>query len=201
LKIDTAEFVLSAVSPRQFLRDDRPQVIFAGRSNVGKSSLLNRLLKRKGLARISSTPGRTRAVNYFLINERFYFVDLPGYGYAKASKQDRQVWAELVDSYCRAALPRGQVILLVDSKVGATDLDVDGFHYLESFGGEVVVAPTKSDRLSGNKRRASLEGIQRKLGIDERTTVIPVSARSGEGLNALWRAIELHLRSSKERTA
>ena len=176
-------------------------MVFAGRSNVGKSSLLNRLLGRKGLARISSTPGRTRAVNYFLVNGRFYFVDLPGYGYAKASKQDRQSWAELVDSYCRAALPGAQVVLLVDSKVGATDLDIEGIEYLSGFGGDVLVAATKSDRLSRNKQRASIESIRRRLGAGDGVKIIPVSAHSGEGLSELWRAIELHLRSPKERTA
>jgi len=93
------------------VRDGRPEVLFAGRSNVGKSSLLNRLLGRKGLARTSSTPGRTRAVNYFLVNGRFYFVDLPGYGYAKAARTERRAWGALVDRYLQQALPGSQVVL------------------------------------------------------------------------------------------
>ena len=92
MKIDTAEFERSAQSPKQFLRDGLPEVAFAGRSNVGKSSLLNRLLKRKALARTSRTPGRTQAVNYFLVNRRLHFVDLPGYGFAKAARSERQRW-------------------------------------------------------------------------------------------------------------
>lgn len=140
-------------------------------------------------------------MNYFLINERFYFVDLPGYGYAKASKADRQSWAELIDSYCIEALPKAQVVQLIDMKVGATDLDIDGFEYLSGFGGEVLVVATKSDRLPRGKHRKALEEIRRRLGAGETTTIMPVSARSGEGLNTLWGAIELYLRSVKERTA
>jgi len=102
VKVESAEFVKSARASGDFVRDGRPEIAFVGRSNVGKSSLLNRLLGRKGLARVSSTPGRTRLVNYFLINRRFWFVDLPGYGYAKAGKDERREWAALADSYFRA---------------------------------------------------------------------------------------------------
>lgn len=195
MKIDSAEFVLSAMSRQQFLRDGRPQVAFAGRSNVGKSSLLNRLLGRKGLARISKTPGRTRAVNYFLVNERFYFVDLPGYGYAKAGKKDREAWAKLIDAYCSTALDSSLSVLLVDSKVGATELDEQALEYLKGFGGRIVVAATKIDRLSGNQRRASLRGIRQALELGEETNLIPVSARAGDGIKELWHSIELHVQS------
>ncbi|MGH9361388.1 MAG: ribosome biogenesis GTP-binding protein YihA/YsxC, partial [Thermoanaerobaculia bacterium] len=122
MRVASAEYVRSAHEDADFVRDGRPEVLFAGRSNVGKSSLLNRLLGRKGLARTSSTPGRTRAVNYFLVNGRFYFVDLPGYGYAKAARVERRAWGALVDRYLRRALPGSQVVLLVDGKVGATEL-------------------------------------------------------------------------------
>lgn len=195
MKIDTAEFIRSAPSSRELLNDGRPEVAFVGRSNVGKSSLLNRLLGRKGLARISSTPGRTRAANYFLVNRRFYFVDLPGYGYAKAGLKDRQAWAAAVDAYCRASLPGALVVLLVDSKVGATKLDVEAWSYLQAFGAEIVVVATKSDRLSSNRRRSALDAIRRTLQLGDDVKVIPVSARSGDGIKELWREIDLHLRS------
>ena len=201
VKIDTADFVRSALSKRQFLKDGKPQVAFAGRSNVGKSSLLNRLLGRKGLARISKTPGRTRAVNYFLVNGRVYFVDLPGYGYAKAGKKDRAAWAKLIDAYCASALRDGLVVLLVDSKVGATELDCQAFEYLSGFGGEVVVVATKTDRLSGNRRGAALRGIRETLELGEETDLIPVSAKSGAGVKELWHCIELHVQSAKKRMA
>lgn len=189
LKIVSAEFIRSAVASQQFLRDGRPQVAFVGRSNVGKSSLMNRLLKRKGLARTSGTPGRTRAVNYFLINGKFYFVDLPGYGYAKAGWKDRQSWADLMDQYFRAALPAAQILQLVDSKVGATRLDEEGYEYLKSFGATITVAATKIDRLPRGRRPAALAEIRRALQLDETVKTVAVSARDGDGIQELWREI------------
>jgi GTP-binding protein len=189
LKIDTAEFVASVHEAGAFIADGRPEAAFAGRSNVGKSSLLNRLLGRKALARTGSTPGRTRAVNYFLINRRFWFVDLPGYGYAKAGRDDRRRWAELVDRYLRQALPRAQVVLLVDAAVGATESDVQAHQYLASFGAHLTVAATKIDRIGRGKRAAALAGIRRELGLEEQPGPVAVSARTGEGIGALWSAL------------
>ncbi|MCH9652074.1 MAG: ribosome biogenesis GTP-binding protein YihA/YsxC [Deltaproteobacteria bacterium] len=194
LKIEAVEFMRSAMSPRDFPRDGLPQVAFVGRSNVGKSSLLNRLLGRKGLARISSTPGRTRAVNLFQVNRNCYFVDLPGYGYAKAGKKDRQAWAELVDDYCQAALSSAMVVHLVDTKVGATDLDVEAFEYLASFDPRIVVVATKSDRLSRGKVLTALKGINLRLSLQEDEKAIAVSAKTGNGMNELWREIDRYLR-------
>ncbi|MEL7062036.1 MAG: ribosome biogenesis GTP-binding protein YihA/YsxC, partial [Acidobacteriota bacterium] len=133
MKIHTAELEISAHRRDQFRRDGLSEVAFVGRSNVGKSSLMNRLLGRKKLARTSSTPGRTQAINYFLVNQRFYFVDLPGYGFAKASRGDRERWAALMDDYFRGATDRRVLLLqLIDAKVGATPLDAQGFEYFES---------------------------------------------------------------------
>lgn len=184
----------SAMSTRDFPRDGLPQVAFVGRSNVGKSSLLNRLLGRKGLARISSTPGRTRAVNLFQVNRNCYFVDLPGYGYAKAGKKHRQAWAELVEDYCQAALSTAMVVHLVDARVGATDLDVEAFEYLASFDPHIAVVATKSDCLSQGKVLTALKGINLRLGLQEDEKAIAVSARTGNGMNELWREIDRYLR-------
>ena len=196
VKVDSAEFVRSAHRSEDFVRDGRPEVAFAGRSNVGKSSLMNRLLGRKNLARVSSTPGRTRAVNYFLVNGRLWFVDLPGYGYAKAGREDRRQWAELVDRYLKVALPRARVVLLVDAKVGATPLDAQAFRYLTGLGAPVTVAATKADRVPAGKRKAALRGIREALLAEGETEeagegleVIPVSAVTGEGLKQLWAAV------------
>lgn len=192
MKIVDAEFIQSAVSPEGFLRDGR-EVAFAGRSNVGKSSLLNRLLGRSGLARISSTPGRTQAVNYFRVNRRFYFVDLPGYGYARAGKQARQGWAELIERYLRQAAARVEVVLLVDGKVGATALDAGAYDYLAGLGLKIVVAATKMDQLPRGRWNSGLEAVRRKLGAAHETAIIPFSAKTGEGARELWREIEAHL--------
>ena len=193
-RIDSAEFIRSAHGSEGFLRDGRPELAFVGRSNVGKSSLMNRLLGRKNLARTSSTPGRTRAVNYFLVNGRFYFVDLPGYGYAKAGREDRKQWAELVDRYMQAS-PR-RVILLIDAKVGATPLDVDAYRYLTSLGSPITVVATKVDQLAKSRRSAALAGIRKTLELAAETALIPVSAESGEGIKQLWSELSLHLESS-----
>lgn len=193
MRIETTRFVRSAVGEKDFLDDARPQIAFAGRSNVGKSTLLNRLLGRKALARISSKPGKTRAVNYFLINSRFYFVDLPGFGYAKVSKQERREWAILMESYFRRSLTQAQVVQLVDAKVGATPLDVQATEYLRDLGAEPIVVATKIDRISRNRRRASLDGIHRDLELGEARRPIPFSGVTGEGAKELWQEIESFL--------
>jgi len=196
VKIETAEFVRSAHVSTDFMRDGRPEVAFVGRSNVGKSSLMNRLLGRQGLAKTSSTPGRTRAVNYFLINRRFWFVDLPGYGYAKAAKDDRREWAALVESYLKDALPRLWLVQLVDGKVGATPLDVQATGYLSGLGASLVVAATKIDRVPRGRRAAVLRAMRGTLGLSDSISLIPVSAHSGEGMKELWGAVAPHLTSS-----
>jgi len=192
----TAEFIRSAHRKEDLLRDGRPEILFVGRSNVGKSSLLNRLLGKRGLARTSSTPGRTRAVNYFLVNDRCYFVDLPGYGYAKAGKDERREWAELVDGYVREVVGRARVVLLVDGKVGATPLDVEALRYLRSLGAGVTVVATKMDRVPAGKRAKAVSEIRRTLSLDGDDDLIAVSAETGEGMKELWSTILLHLEAS-----
>ncbi|HEX4956007.1 MAG TPA: ribosome biogenesis GTP-binding protein YihA/YsxC [Thermoanaerobaculia bacterium] len=195
MRVDSAELACSAHRQEDFRRDDLPQIAFIGRSNVGKSSLLNALLGRKGLARTSSTPGRTRMVNFFLVNRRCYFVDLPGYGYAKAGKQERQQWGELVDRYFRhEAQPerreRARVIQLIDAKVGATPLDRDAGEYLASFELSRLVVATKIDRIGRGQRVRALDGIREALGLPEDEMPVAVSAETGEGLKEVWRAVE-----------
>jgi len=193
LRVETAEFARAAHQSGDFPRDGRPEIAFAGRSNVGKSSLMNRLLGRKGLARTSSTPGRTQAVHYYAVNRRFYFVDLPGYGYAKAGKEDRRRWGALVDGYLQQALPRAQVILLVDGKVGATVLDEQAYQYLLTLGAEPIVAVTKIDRVTRSRRSAVLKSVRDTLNLGESVPVIAVSAESGEGTQELWGEMTRHL--------
>lgn len=200
MKVESAEFVKSAHGSGDFVRDGRPEIAFVGRSNVGKSSLLNRLLGRQGLAKVSSTPGRTRAVNYFLVNRRFYFVDLPGYGYAKAGREERREWANLADRYFRTVLSRESqqalVVMLVDGKVGATPLDVQAYEYLRSLGVDVVVVATKADRVARGRRAAMAKAIRATLELDATTPLLPVSAHSGEGMKEIWSAMAPHLQTS-----
>jgi len=198
VKVESAEFVKSARASGDFVRDGRPEIAFVGRSNVGKSSLLNRLLGRKGLARVSSTPGRTRLVNYFLVNRRFWFVDLPGYGYAKAGKDERREWAALADSYFRDNSSRPLVVMLVDGKIGATPLDAQAYEYLASLGVQLAVVATKVDRLPRGKRAAMERGVREALGLEGDLPLIPVSAHSGEGMQELWSAVARHLEQSAQ---
>jgi GTP-binding protein len=194
LKIESAEFCLSAHSVGDFPRDELPEVAFLGRSNVGKSSLLNRLLGRRGLARISSTPGRTQAINYFRVNRRSYFVDLPGYGYARASRTDREAWGKVVEKYLRFSADRLLGVLLVDGNVGATASDIEAHAYLTAEGVQTVVVATKMDRVTRGRWRAVLAEVRATLKL--KTTEIPVlgvSAKTGDGIQDLWRHLDAHV--------
>lgn len=197
MKIDTADFERSVQSPKQFFRDGIPEIAFAGRSNVGKSTLLNHLLKRKGLARTSRTPGRTQAINYFLINRRLRFVDLPGFGYAKASKVARQRWAELMEVYLRRTVDTAEaerqapvlLVQLIDGKVGATDLDFEAHHYFSSLELPSMKVATKIDKVPRSKRVRNLKSIRQRLELPDSVELISFSAVSGEGVGQLWRGI------------
>ena len=198
MKVEQARFVKSAVGKADLIRDSRQQIAFVGRSNVGKSSLLNRIVNRKALAKTSSSPGKTRAVNYFSVDDSFYLVDLPGYGYAKASKTDREAWAKLMDIYFESTHPRPQIFQLVDSKVGATPLDVQAIEYFRSLAETPTVVATKIDRLPRSKRSQQLKQIRQALSLAEPTRLIPFSARTGEGVKDLWREIHAQLRVAAE---
>ena len=188
-KIQSAEFVRSAHEGSDFLRDGRPEVAFVGRSNVGKSSLLNALLGRRGLARTSSTPGRTQAVNYFLVNDRLWFVDLPGYGYAKASKESRKRWGRAVEEYFEQALPRAVVVMLIDAKVAGTPLDAGAWSYFIEREALPIAVATKIDKVPRGRRQQVIAELRRRVGIPAEHPVIGFSAETGEGLKELWREI------------
>jgi len=187
----------TAFTAADLVQDERPQIAFVGRSNVGKSSLLNRLLRRKGLARTSSTPGRTRSINFFLIDERFFFVDLPGYGYAKVAKGERSKWAKLIDAYFERALPRTLVVLLVDAKVGPTPLDQQAYAYFRERRVDPVVVATKIDRVPRGKRSAAMKQLKVVLGNPEEMEPIPFSASTGEGSQDLWDVLNRHVKAGR----
>jgi GTP-binding protein len=203
MKVESADFLLTAMSQEQFRRDGLPEVAFVGRSNVGKSSLLNTLLQRKGLARTSSTPGRTQAVNYFLVNRRFYFVDLPGFGYAKASKTDRQAWADLVETYLSFQAEKAErrlgIVQLVDGKVGATELDLQAHQYFRSLGIEPSIVATKIDKVNRGQRARRLVEIRQQLTLPDDADIYAVSAETGEGVQPLWKGIMAFLGETAEK--
>jgi len=188
MKFRSAQFAGASADAESFLGDGRPEVAFAGRSNVGKSSLLNRLLGAK-LARTSSTPGRTQTVNWFRVEDRFWLVDLPGYGYAKVSRTAREAWAKTVASYFARPHDRRLVIQLVDAKVGATALDRDATEYFESLAVPSVVVATKIDRLKRGERARRMQEIRSDLGLATEDELLAVSADTGEGVRELWKRI------------
>jgi GTP-binding protein len=190
MKITSAKFVASATTPASFVKDHRKEIAFMGRSNVGKSSLLNSLLGVKGLARTSSTPGRTQAINFFLINEQFYFVDLPGYGYAKVSQTERQAWGRLIEKYLAQREQLVLSILIVDARHAPSPLDLQMKSWLQHFGLPYLVVSTKNDKLSATERRASQQRAITALATER---IIPYSAVTRAGATQLWGAIRASL--------
>ncbi len=194
------ELAATAHDPRQFPRDRLPEVAFVGRSNVGKSSLLNTMLLRhrkrvrgavrKKLAKTSQTPGRTRSINFFRINRKLYFVDLPGYGYARVRRTEQDRWKLLAEGYLVAREPLRLVVLLVDIRRGPTVLDRRMAEWLEFHEQPFCVAATKSDKLKQGARLRSARSIEESFA-----PPIPFSAVSGEGVKQLWRVIDSALAS------
>ncbi|HKC61996.1 MAG TPA: ribosome biogenesis GTP-binding protein YihA/YsxC [Pyrinomonadaceae bacterium] len=187
MKIVSAEFIKSAFDEKDWPRDERLEVAFLGRSNVGKSSLINSLLGVRGLARTSSTPGRTQSLNFFLINNRFRFVDLPGYGYARVPKIIRSGWGDLVTNYLAKRNGLVLSIQIVDSRHEPTTLDLQLNEWLAAHAKPRVVVATKSDKLSNNELRKNIERARRALDAER---VIAYSATTGKGREEVWRAIE-----------
>ena len=165
-----------------------PEVAFAGRSNVGKSSLLNRLVRRKRFARVSNTPGRTREVNFFLVNDRFVLVDLPGYGYARISKERRAEWKPLIEGYLRSSSELRGIVQLLDVRHDPTGDDRQMLEFLASLGVPTLFALTKVDKLTTTQRKARIGALVDELGVGE-DQVIPFSAATGEGRDELAEAV------------
>lgn len=185
INFNQAEFVLSAVKPATFIRDGRPQVTFAGRSNVGKSSVINRLLGRKNFARVGAAPGKTVHINYFLIDKTFYLVDLPGYGYAKVSKAERDRWGRLMEDYFadRELMTFGAMI--VDARHKPTADDCTMAQWYRDAGCPFVVVANKLDKLKKREIESNLLTIRETLELDKSVKLIPFSAEKGEGKQEL----------------
>ena len=187
MKITSAEFIKSAFSRKDWPKDGRYEIAFLGRSNVGKSSLLNSLLQRRSLARTSNTPGRTQSINYFLINDRFYFVDLPGYGFAKVSKAMRAGWGEMAEDYLSERPELALCIQLIDSRHEPTKLDLQLNEWLVFHQREHLVVATKSDKLSANELNKQMRKIEKDLPTSK---LLPYSSQTGKGRDAVWSEIE-----------
>jgi GTP-binding protein len=182
VKISFARFVKSAQQPDDFPRDQRPEIAFCGRSNIGKSSLLNTLTNSKGLARTSSTPGRTQTINFFLINDRLYFVDLPGYGYAKVAKSVRSNWGPMIEGYLRNRAQLRLTLMLVDSRMPPTESDTTMKRWLDHHRIPNAVVLTKTDKISRNQLSQALRTGAQTLNTKE---IVPFSAVTGSGKEEL----------------
>src|SRR5688572_2778434 len=186
MKVTKAEFIKSAFQEDDWPKDSQPEVAFLGRSNVGKSSLINSLLSVHKLARTSSTPGRTQSLNFFSVNDKLKFVDFPGFGYARVPKNIKSTWGEMATSYLAK---RRQLVLsihIVDSRHEPTKQDLQLHEWLEQSAKSRLIVATKSDKLSNNELKKNLEHIARVLDND---SVMAYSAKSGRGREELWRAI------------
>jgi GTP-binding protein len=194
MNVSSAEFIKSAFDRRHWVEGGLPEIAFLGRSNVGKSSLINSLLRRKGLARASNTPGRTQSINFFLINESFYFVDLPGYGYAKVSKSQRLDWGKMAEDYLSNRRELSFSIQLIDARHKPSALDLQLREWLTFNNIEHLVVATKADKLSNNELATRLREAKEILGESD---VIAFSARTGKGRENVWDRIQVAI-SKKE---
>ncbi|MBF0272759.1 MAG: YihA family ribosome biogenesis GTP-binding protein [Magnetococcales bacterium] len=189
----SSQFIAGAVSRQQFPPDDLPEVAFAGRSNVGKSSILNRLLNRRNLARVSRTPGRTREINFFLVGTQGRFVDLPGYGFAEVGRNQRLVWDRVAEAYFNERRSLRGVILLLDPRRGLLDSDLELIAYLEERGIGFLPVATKIDKLKANPRRQALMTLAGQIRESTRLAMAPpvaVSSLNGDGVAELWQHLE-----------
>ncbi len=184
----SAEFIISAVRPEQFPREEIPEIAFLGRSNVGKSTLLNCLLRERNLARTSSTPGCTRVVNFYRVDGRLYFVDLPGYGYAKAPLKEQRSWKHLVESYLLGRQTLRLSFLLLDARRGWMEKDLELKRWLEFHRRRYLVVATKFDKLRTRRERIQAEEALRRH-LPEGSEPVWFSAVTGQGVKQVWQAI------------
>ena len=189
INVQKAEFILSAASPKDFRRDALPQVAFAGRSNVGKSSVINRLLNRKNFARVGAAPGKTTQINYFKIDNAFYLVDLPGYGYARVSKGERDRWGRLMEGYFADPALMTLGVMIVDARHKPTADDCTMAQWYRGAGCPFLVVANKLDKLKKSEVEGNLQRIRETLELGEEDMVIPFSAEKGTGRDELLRAI------------
>ena len=185
LNLNRAEFIRSAAAPKQFLRSSLPKVAFAGRSNVGKSSVINRLVNRRQFAKVGETPGKTIHVNYFDIDGKLWFIDLPGYGFAKVSQEERDRWAKLMESFFAEDGTFDAGVLIVDARHKPTADDVRMAEYFKRSGRAFVVLANKLDKLKKSEIDPAMALIRESLSLDEETELIPFSAEKGDGRERL----------------
>lgn len=191
-KVVQAEFVVSSASPDRFPSDGLPEIAFLGRSNAGKSSIINRLVGQRGLAHTSNRPGRTRTINFYRVDQAFYFVDLPGYGYAEVSREQTRQWKKLIEDYLRERKTLALAVIVLDVRRGWMESDQALRNWLEHFSRRYLVIATKIDKLNQAQQKGGLEAIAQEAG-----SPVPFSALTGRGVRELWQAISKTLNQSQ----
>ncbi|HOA97483.1 ribosome biogenesis GTP-binding protein YihA/YsxC [Acetivibrio saccincola] len=190
LNINNAKYELSAVKPSQYPVSDLPEVTFVGRSNVGKSSLINSLLNRKNLAKVAATPGKTQVINFYNIDNKLYFVDLPGYGYAKVSKGVQASWAKFIETYLVKREQLKLIVMLVDIRHSPTSHDKLMHDWILSMELPYLVVATKKDKVPRSKIKPRLADIAKELNLDASNKLIPYSSETRQGRDELWDEIK-----------
>lgn len=185
MNLQNAQFVISAASPKDFKRDGLPQIVFSGKSNVGKSSVINRILQRKNFARVGEAPGKTIHINYFLIDRKAYFVDLPGYGYAKVPLSEKQRWAKLMERYFAEEGLITLGIQIVDARHKPTENDITMVNWFKGSGCRFIVVANKLDKLKKSEIEPNLALIRQTLDLPEDVLLLPFSAEKGSGRDEL----------------
>ena len=189
MKIINSDIQAIAVKPSQYPQDNLPEIAFAGRSNVGKSSFINSMINRKNLARTSGKPGKTRTINFYIINNEFRFVDLPGYGFAHVSKGERLKWGEIIDRYLTERENLQETILVVDIRHEPTNHDLMMYNWIKSFGFTGIVVATKADKIAKGNWQKHLKIIRQKLDIKDPSLVIPYSSTNKINKDKIWEVL------------
>ena len=189
MKIRSSEIEVSAIRKEQYPKEGLPEIALVGRSNVGKSSATNALLNRRNFARTSQTPGKTRTINFYKINNEFYFVDLPGYGYAKVSKSEKDKWGVIMERYLQDRQELCAIFLLVDIRHEPTADDVMMYEWIKHFGYNCVVIATKADKISRGQYQKHISIIRKKLQLEKDEKVIPLSSSKKTGVEDVWNEI------------
>ena len=193
MKITDVSMDLSAVSAKQYPDDNYPEIALAGRSNVGKSSLINTLLNRKSFARTSSTPGKTQTLNFYKVNNELYLVDVPGYGYAKVSKQQRADFGEMIEEYLINRQQLRGVIILVDGRHDPTDDDISMYQFVKYYEHPVLIVATKMDKVKKNQWNKTESNIKTKMNVSDSDTIQMFSSETKYGREEVWDWIEKHM--------
>lgn len=190
MKVQNVELTISAVSPAQYPKEGFPEIALSGRSNVGKSSLINTLINRKGLARTSSQPGKTQTLNFYNIESELYFVDVPGYGYAKVSKKDREKWGQMIERYFSDRPVLRGVISLVDGRHEPTELDCQMIDFLHYYDLPILVCATKMDKIPRGKWNRTESQIRKKLALNPQDEIVLFSSVTKAGKEEVWNWVE-----------